>query len=167
MYGPIILPLDGSELAEVAVPHAIELAHELDTEILVVRAIQSPAQIYGVTAIGAEAGFAVAYQHLYESVIKDANTYVARQVEALRNLGLTATGHCQVGIPADVILDVAAEYPKALIVIASHGRSGVSRWAFGSVADRVLHAAPVPVIVIRAGKPVAEAHEPAIAVATG
>jgi nucleotide-binding universal stress UspA family protein len=74
-----------------------------------------------------------------------------------RLAGHTVNALVAEGMPADVIVDVAAHREVDLIVMATHGRSGISRWALGSVADKVLHSTTVPLVLVR----VPPAYEPA------
>jgi nucleotide-binding universal stress UspA family protein/HEAT repeat protein len=153
----ILLPLDGSTLAEQALPLAEALARAFFAEIVVLRVITpvSAPYVYG----DALAGYATPYiEGLLEAQRTEAERYVADTVEQLRAAGLRARGEIAGGLPADEILRVAAEHQVDLIVMATHGRSGLGRFALGSVAERIVGASPVPVLVIRpAGQPPAQA----------
>ncbi|MFN8533316.1 MAG: universal stress protein [Dehalococcoidia bacterium] len=150
MYRPIILALDGSELAEEAIPHAAALARDFDTDVFVIRAVPLPRDYFDYDAFGAGRSY---YDALLDTLLKDAELYVHTKVEALRRTGVRANGHFQFGDPATVILEAAEEHPEGAVVIATHGRSGVTRWALGSVADKVVRQSPIPVILIRASQP--------------
>lgn len=153
----ILLPLDGSTLAEQALPLAEAVARAFGAEIIVLRVITpvtSP-YVYG----DALAGYAAPYiEDVLEAQRNEAENYVTDTVEQLRAAGLRARGEVAGGLPADEILRVAAEHHADLIVMATHGRSGLGRFALGSVAERIVSASPVPVLVIRpAGQPPAQA----------
>ncbi|MFN7972535.1 MAG: universal stress protein [Acidobacteriota bacterium] len=149
MYEAILLPLDGSELSERAIPHAAAVARRFDSRLVVLRVVV-PIIGPGDLAYGPNP---YTYQSLLEAETRAAQEYVARKAEELRAQGLRAEGVCRTGEPATSIVDFAAESDAKLVVIATHGRSGVARWVFGSVATRVLQGAQVPVLLIRAALP--------------
>jgi nucleotide-binding universal stress UspA family protein len=150
VYDPIILALDGSDLSEEAIPHAVALARDFGAEILVVRAVELPREYYEVAPYMAPA----VASSLIDEAYQQAEAYVRGHVEALQAKGLRARGRCRSGDPATVILEAADEHRGGVVVIATHGRSGLSRWAMGSVADRVVRHSPVPVLLIRSGQPI-------------
>ena len=77
-----------------------------------------------------------------------AQGYIAKMVDRLRKDSVAAWGVVVWGVAADEIVDYAGKNQVDLIIMSTHGRSGVSRWAFGSVADKVMRRSPVPVLVI-------------------
>lgn len=145
MYDPIVLALDGSHLAETAIPHGVELARRFGTRLILLRV---------VTPIVGPDDFAYGpnpytYQHLLEAETKAAQTYVDVKARELRNQDVRAESVVRQGEPASTVLDYAAEAGAKLLVLATHGRTGMARWVFGSVADRVLRNAPCPVLLVR------------------
>jgi nucleotide-binding universal stress UspA family protein len=79
-----------------------------------------------------------------------AESYLSRLTKRIRYDGVSVTPKVIAGTPAESIADYASKNSVDLIVVATHGRSGISRWTWGSVADRVLHSACVPVLMVRA-----------------
>lgn len=145
MYHKIIVPLDGSDLAAEALVHARELARRLDLPIHLVRVVDA----YVLNRIGAT-GLAFDYgtvTELVEEEDQDATAFIDQQVATLRREGLDVTGAVVHGPVASAI--VASAEPDDLIVMASHGRTGIQRWFLGSVAEEVLRQATVPVLLIR------------------
>jgi nucleotide-binding universal stress UspA family protein len=143
MYQKMLVPLDGSELAEVVFPYAKELAGRLGVETILLH-ISSP-------ALRDFAAMNQAYiEHAAEIIRRE-----ARKVHKDTGTGKTikVTGELVVGYPAEEILRYADEKSVDLILMATHGRSGLKRWAVGSVADKVLRAANFPVWLVRANAP--------------
>jgi nucleotide-binding universal stress UspA family protein len=140
----IIVPLDGSALAEQALPHAAALAKALQLSIVLVRVTSTLADL---TADG----FYEVTQVLIDALEQEAIAYLDQQVSALQQQDLTAVDRRHLtGAAASQIIAVARETPRSCIAICTHGRSGVRRWVLGSVADQVVSHAAVPVLVIRA-----------------
>lgn len=146
MYDPILLTLDGSKLAEEALPHAEELARRCDARLIVMRVV-SPVVSPDDFAYGPNP---YTYQHLMDAEMKAAEEYVELKAKELRERGIRAEGVFRVGEPSSMLVDFASEQGVEIIVIATHGRTGLARWVFGSVADRVLRCSNVPVLLVRA-----------------
>jgi len=150
MYRRILVPLDGSKLAECALPYAEALARGCDTEKVVLvsvterlhgyRAFDDPSQPLG-QRLAPEA---------FGKKEKQAQRYLGRIAKEMEAKGIKVSTEVLLGDPAEEIV-IYAKHPGCdIIVMSSHGRSGVSRWAHGSVADKVLRGSPVPVLMIRA-----------------
>ncbi|MEX2598124.1 MAG: universal stress protein, partial [Dehalococcoidia bacterium] len=144
----IILPLDGSALAEQAIPSATALAKGLGVPVTALRSISLTAYGYGF------ADYSVPEYSMgsfAETVRKDVKDYMDHTADRLRQQGVMAAEiSAPDGQPADAILAEAESAPGSLIVMTTRGRSGVARWVLGSVADRVVRHAPVPMLIIRA-----------------
>ena len=139
MYEKILVPLDGSQLAEVALPYAEELAGRLDSEIILIYVSES-----------AENPNYYMYQ-LYIQQIVEATKHAAEKYHGKpEGKSIKVESAILVGHPAEEIVDYADKEDIGLIVIATHGRSGIKRWALGSVADKVMRSATQPVALIRA-----------------
>ncbi|MEE8413790.1 MAG: universal stress protein, partial [Dehalococcoidales bacterium] len=87
-----------------------------------------------------------------EEMKKAADQYLKKTAEVLRKEGATTKTRVEVGHPAEEIIRAADEIHANIIAMSSHGRSGLSRWAFGSVTDRVLRGGSQPVLVVKAPK---------------
>jgi nucleotide-binding universal stress UspA family protein len=143
----IFVPLDGSGLAEKTLPHAVALAKELNLEIHLLRIYSLPADAY-VVANGVIAQGPEPYR---EELAREAETYLAGKVAEIRGAGVErVVAIVAQGNAADEISDLARKTPNSLIAMSTHGRSGVGRWMLGSVAEKVIQLAPVPVLIIRA-----------------
>jgi nucleotide-binding universal stress UspA family protein len=145
MYKRILVPLDGSPLAEAALDHARQLAQGHDSEIVLLRVVISPYTIVAPDLV--LAGQGVDQEILQQQV----EQYLQTQAGKLAAQGFAVHLVACQGPVAEAILDHARALAADVIVMSTHGRGGVSRWVYGSVADRVLQAAPCPVLLIRAG----------------
>jgi nucleotide-binding universal stress UspA family protein len=151
MYNKIMVPLDGSDLAECVMPHveAITTGCKI-TNVVFVRVV-NPIHLPASVPARGGFGFSENERHELEEQHKQtADTYLKQIVENTRLEGAVLGYEVLVGKVADTLAHWAEKNGVDLIVIASHGRSGISRWVMGSVADRVLRSACVPVLMIRA-----------------
>jgi len=143
MYKRTLVPLDGSKLAEVVLPYAKELAGRLDLDVILLHVCGSE-----------ESGLATMSQAYVEhaaEIIRRESAEVQRRTGAPAGCKpVEAKGALAVGDPAEEILNYAEKNDIDLIIMATHGRSGVRRWIIGSVADKVLRASKVPVWLVRA-----------------
>ncbi len=146
MYQKILVPLDGSELAECVLPHVESIAKGCGVEEVVLVRVVEPFNLPS------------GYAYLSPEQIKEIDTeneviakdYLNQMVSQVKLDGVKVQTQVIIGKAADSLADYATKNGFDLIVIATHGRSGISRWAWGSVADRVLRSACVPVLMIRA-----------------
>ncbi len=137
MYERVLVPLDGSDLAELALPFAQELAARLGSEITLLCVGESAeAEDYAKHEVYLEQITAVA-RHAAEKRLENAGG----AVEVRSTMG--------VGNPAQVIVDYAEKHEISVIIMATHGRTGVTRWALGSVAEKVMRAGTTPVLLVR------------------
>jgi nucleotide-binding universal stress UspA family protein len=138
MFERILVPLDGSELAEVALPYAEELAGRLGSRITLLYVSEPPDDQYHMH---------LSYmQRMAENVGKGAK----RKIRNTAEKGIRVDSEILTGYPAEQIVKYADEEKMNLIVISTHGRTGIGRWAIGSVAYKVVKAASQPVLLIRA-----------------
>ena len=147
MYQKIMVPLDGSELAECVLPHVEAFISQCQIRtIVLVRVLESI-----TPAIAGEYAINMEELESRESARKTAAEDYLKQVIGRLKAGETKLEtEVLVGRVADRLADFADKNDVDLILMATHGRSGVSRWVRGSVADRILRAASVPVLMIRA-----------------
>ncbi len=146
MYDRIVVPLDGSDLANEALVHGKNLAKRLDVPIHLVRAIDPTVFSGGLGPIGMGVDY-TAVNELISEEEQDATSFIDTQVAALTTEGYTASGVVLRGSAAAAIISATKE--GDLVAMASHGRTGVRRWFLGSVAEEVLRQATVPVLLIR------------------
>ena len=143
----IVVPLDGSKMAETVLPRAVDLAKKLGLEIVLTRAYQIPLSAYG----GADAAFIPNNEGLLTLVRQESEAYLETKVNELHQNGIEKVSSILlVGSGADEIIDLARSTPNNLIAMCTHGRSGVKRWALGSVTEKVVRHSGDPVLVVRA-----------------
>jgi len=141
MYKKILVPLDGSPLAEMAIPHAEALAKSENAEIIILRVAATPISEFLthdpiVTSL------------IIQNMEKESEDYVHDKVAMLEKEHIKVTGITRDGPVPDTILDVADEMYADVITMSTHGRTGLSCWLMGSVADKVVHHAHIPVMLI-------------------
>jgi len=147
-FKSVVLPLDGSELAESILPTAVELAKALNLELVLFRAYHLPYESYA-----GEDGFAaVNYDHVISAIRDEAREYLEKAVAKAKLLGVAKVScTAKEGFSADEIIAAGKTTPGALIVMASHGRSGIKRMMLGSVSEAVVRHGTAPVLVLRPG----------------
>ena len=143
MYRKILVPLDGSEMAEKALDHAEKLAETFDAEIILLQVLQP---FYGAP----EPMMPFVFD---EKQRKTAERYLMTCAEDLKKRGLKVSWKVKTNLQiAAEIIDFAKESGVDLIVMSTHGRSGITLWVLGSVAHKVLTYAETPVLLIRSKK---------------
>jgi len=140
MYDKIVVPLDGSPLAEVALPYAEEIAGKTDSEMILLSVLESEE--------------AHEYQSHYtytRKIIEITRHHIEKYLQISEGKAINIGTATRVGNPAEGILDYVNKVTFNLIVMATHGRSGIGRWAVGSVADKIVRATTrQPLLLIRA-----------------
>ena len=136
----IVVAVDGSIFAEMALAHAVEMARELTLSVVIVSAVTWP-------MLPVES--AMTSVSMLDATLAESRAYVNRLVESVRRVDIDARGEVTIGQPATVILDVAEKANAAVIAMATHGRGGLERMAFGSVAMAVLSRTTRPLVLTR------------------
>lgn len=143
----IIVPLDGSELAESVLPTAVKFARLLNVGMVLFRAYELPASAY----YGRE-NYLPNYEELKNRVKEQAQDYLDKRIEAIKAEGVQRVSSVLIeGSGPNEIIDYARKTPNALITMCTHGRSGVKRWVLGSVTEKVVRHSGDPVLVMRGG----------------
>jgi len=146
MYSHILVPLDGSELAECSLLHAKAIARGCkDARLTVLRVIEPLPERVASTLI--KAGGDMLQKTEYEGR-KLAQDYIAKVERGLKAEGLLAQGVIKDGMASDEIMDYSRKNSVDLIAMSTHGRSGISLFFFGSVAEKVSRHSPIPVLLI-------------------
>src|SRR5262245_14422851 len=144
----VVVPLDGSELAESALPSAEELARQLDLEIILLQAYGVP---YGAYSSGEGFFNTSQLQTLISNLRDEAVAYLEKKAAELKRKEIGKVSFvAKEGLAADEIISFVRRLPNNLVAMASHGRSGVRRWALGSVAETVVRHSGDPVLIVRA-----------------
>jgi nucleotide-binding universal stress UspA family protein len=145
MYNKILVPLDGSELAECVLPHVESIAKGCKTTSIIFIRVVEPV----VLPVADGEYFSSNVWTQIESQEKaTAVNYLNDIVNRVQYEGINVEAKVILGRVADSIVDFVIKNGIDLIIIATHGRSGVNRWLRGSVANRVLHAIRSPILII-------------------
>jgi len=131
MWNKILVPLDGSDLAELALPYAEELANAFKSEIILLH-VSEPSEDR--------------YRHMHELYVKEVTDRIKGRFKKVTPVVVS-------GKPADEIISYADKNKVGIIIMTSHGRSGVLSWATGSIASKLLQGAAAPLLLVRAAKP--------------
>jgi nucleotide-binding universal stress UspA family protein len=131
MWKKILVPLDGSDLAELALPYAEELANAFKSEVILLH-VSEPSESH--------------YQHMHQLYIEEVAQRVKDRIRKIRPVLVT-------GKSAEEIIGYAEKNDVGLLIMTSHGRSGILSWATGSIASKLLQAATMPVLLVKAAKP--------------
>jgi len=146
MYRKILVPLDGSKLAECVLPHVETLAKGSQVQEVVFVRVHEPFRQPGGDYVISEREIA----RINSEQIAAAEGYLKEITNQVRLDGLRSRWELLKGPVAESLAEYATKSNVDLIIIATHGRSGVSRWVWGSVADRILRSSCVPVLMVRA-----------------
>jgi nucleotide-binding universal stress UspA family protein len=141
----LLVPLDGSGLAESVLPDVSELAEKMNLELILVRVYLVPGVVYPPEY------HALDWEQLNEDNRREANGYLQQKTQQLQREGLKRVSSLLLeGNAAEKILNLARERAPSLIVMCSHGKTGVGRGILGIVTDRVVRYSGDPVLIIRA-----------------
>jgi nucleotide-binding universal stress UspA family protein len=153
MHKRVVTLLDGSELAEQVLPHVAEIVRDRESEVhllsiapTVITAVATAVDVYPIYAT---ADFLAVEAAERERIAQELTTYLTGVAERLSPIASKVTQVVRFGQPAEEILEFANEVEADLIAMCTHGRSGLSRWVYGSVADKVLRGAECPVLLVR------------------
>ena len=149
MYKQIMVPLDGSELAECVLSHVEGFIKGFpEIRVVFVRVVE-PAPIPTMAGNG-HIGKEISLEDRNSERKSNAQDYLNNVIKQIKTEPSNLDAEVVVGRVADGLADYARKNDIDLILIATHGRSGVSRWVRGSVADKILRSANVPVLMVRA-----------------
>lgn len=145
MYNTILVPLDGSKRAERILPYVEELAHKFGSKLVLLQVIEPSVVLAGPYDMG----------HYYdvnqiEALTEEAKAYLTAQQQRLAQSNIRAEFVVDNGPVVTAVLEEAVRKNADLIAMASHGRSGLARAFYGSVAAGILHQADRPLLLIRA-----------------
>jgi nucleotide-binding universal stress UspA family protein len=151
MYEKILIPLDGSKVAEVALPNVedlvVRMAPKTKIEVTLLQVISN--LTYNVLTPEEEAQIPYSEEDL-KQIKQNALEYLEKIAAPLREKRIDVKTMISVGNAAEEIIKAAQKTGANVIAMSTHGYSGIKRWALGSVADKVLHSSEIPVLTIRA-----------------
>ena len=145
MFRKILVPLDGSKRAEAILPHVEDLARRNEkSQVFLLQVVEPvPATLDMASPIPPLSPY------LIDRVYKDARRYLERLQERLRKKGIQAHVHVSLGPVVGTIVDCAVRQKVDLVALASHGRTGLASFFYGSVAAGVLHRTDRPLLIVR------------------
>ena len=153
MFKHLLIPLDGSHFAEMALPYALEMAQKFGSKLTLLRVVPPPQPPSSDMAPDASK---MLWQ-LRTMADKEAQDYLEVQCGSLKAQGYDVDWDITGDIsPADSVLTIAQEKGVDGIVMSTHGRSGLGRFVFGSVAEKIVRHSAVPVLLIRSHEQAAE-----------
>ncbi len=141
-----LVPLDGSKESEAIIPHIEELGSTLKAEVVLLHVMSPTYFVYSIPGETVQMPFTPEDMERFK---EKAEHYLETVIAALKNRGINVKAEVSVGAAADEIIRFADEIQADIVAMSTHGRSGISRWAFGSTADKVLHAGNTPVLLVR------------------
>lgn len=143
MYKKILVPLDGSEFSEQALPYAESMAKNFGAELVLMRVAE-----ISYREISPE--FRDNYEDIRQAAVGQVKRYLEAHIAALAEEGISASLHYEdTTAVAEALIDAVPLLDVDLIVMCTHGRSGIGRWLIGSVTEKVLRHAGVPILIIR------------------
>lgn len=150
-YKKIIVPIDGSGWSERAIPHAMDIARDNNSEVILLHVFKPPANEYvgDIALAGQEEQLMALRDEAKQRLTAIRNNIRAEQVN-VRVQFIEGTG------VASIICDYINDEGGDLVVMSSHGHTGITRWLFGSIAQKVMQGVNVPVLLIRPEKDVQE-----------
>jgi len=147
----ILVPLDGSRLSEQSLPYAMTLGQRLPAELVLFSAVSIPSDVREALEKAA-----LEPEPLFEELEIQAGEYLGALAQLLSKAELSISHVVMRSRAAEAIVEYTEQADIQLIVMASHGLGGLKRWAHGSVAEKVLQSAPVPVLLVRAKEGIAQ-----------
>ena len=155
-YCRILVPLDGSEFAAKALPHAEAVARSMTAELILLQVLpvsDIPASDPTISPVDAESMDLYVDHHQSEQMqsvlVGNAHESLLKTIEVSIGEDVDVRPVVEIGSPTGVIIDYVRDNNIDLVVMSTHARIGLPRWVFGSVAIKVLQAAPCPVLLIR------------------
>jgi nucleotide-binding universal stress UspA family protein len=142
----ILAPLDGSDIGEAALPYAETLAVNSGASISLLQVVSPPGTVEAGLLEGPN------WRKFVKAMQDAGKEYLKNIAERLNAKGIKSAYDVVTGDPADKIVEYADDKSVSLIAMSTHGRTGLTRWVLGSIADKVLHGASIPILLVRSPK---------------
>ena len=146
MYKRILVPLDGSQIAECVIPHIEAIAHDSSAEVELISVIEP----FDIPTRGKIALSEDDLKSIDAEAKQEAHTYLKNVANRLGGAKVKAHSVVITGKPAESLIDYAVNNDIDLIIMATHGRSGITKWFFGSIAEKLMRAVEIPILLIKA-----------------
>jgi len=141
----ILVTLDGSQFSEAIIPHVEKLAKSMNSEVTLLRVIES-AKLPQLAAYSDREKYEKDFMAKME---REAERYLDKKRTALESKGIKVNSTFLIGKPVETILQYSEEKSAKLVALTTHGFSGISKWAYGSVASKIIEGSPKPILLVR------------------
>lgn len=142
----VLLPLDGSKIAEASLPYAESIVNKTKVRVSLFRAVSPLVDQYA----GPPEGYVVDYAgKVMQALEEEAGDYLKQTARLLEEKGILVSTSMVVGSPGTEILKYIEKQKVDLVIMSTHGRTGLGRWILGSVADKILHSVEIPLLLVR------------------
>ncbi len=145
MYEKIVVPLDGSKPGEAALPYAVELCQRLNTPLTLLRIVEPGMATHTLGGLQ----YVDWLPEQVERLMSEARDYLAQVSKSLNGIKQVSVEVRQ-GSPARDLMRYSDEVGADLVVMSTHGRSGLGRWVLGSVAEKVVRYGEIPILLVNA-----------------
>jgi nucleotide-binding universal stress UspA family protein len=145
-FHKILAPLDGSDIGEVALPYVEAIAAKSRAKVILLQVVSPPGTVEANVLGGPD------WRKFVKAMSDAGENYLQSIANRFKGDDIKITYEVLSGEAADKIVEYAADQKASLIAMSTHGRSGLSRWVLGSVADKVLHGARIPILLVRSPK---------------
>ncbi len=142
-----MVPLDGSQTAECVIPHIEAVTRNSSTEVELVSVVE-PVDLptRGKIALSEDD-----LKSINADAKQEAHKYLTHIIQRLGRADIQARSVVLTGKPAESLVDYASNNDIDLIIMATHGRSGITRWFFGSIAEKLMRTVEIPILLVKAG----------------
>ena len=142
----ILVPVDSSPESEAIMPYIEKLASRLKAELILLRVVEQTYHVYGDSQWITKIPYS---EKEMEPMKARASGYLRKVEDSLKDRGITTESLVRAGHPAQEIIKLAQEINIDLVAMSTHAQTGIYRWVFGSIADKVLHAGTTPLLVVK------------------
>ena len=146
LFSRILIPLDGSELGEAALPYVQELSNKLSTEVTLLQVVAPGKHVHTIGGLN----YVPFKEQILESMKTEAIQYLEKVSQKLTGTKAITKRELRIGDAAHEIIEFADETNTSLIAMSTHGYSGVKQWIMGSIAQKILQAGSKPILFVKA-----------------
>ena len=144
-FSKVLLPLDGSEAGESALPYILEIAARLKSQVTLLSVVESGQRVHTIGGLD----FIRFPEQQVQKMKQELSGYLDSAVKRFRDRGIEARGEVRSGHAAEEIINYAKAAGARLVAMSSHGKSGLREWVFGSVSNKVLHAGKTHLLLVK------------------
>jgi nucleotide-binding universal stress UspA family protein len=145
IFARLLLPLDGSEAGETALPYVLEIAAKLKSKVTLLSVVESGQHVHTIGGLD----YIRFPEQQVQKMRQDLSAYLDGAVKKFRDRGVEARAELTTGHAAEEIIKRAKAAGVRLVAMSSHGKSGLRQWVFGSVSNKVLHAGKAHLLLVK------------------